>query len=339
MGGGRKWATFGLCGALSCATGADNDPEVMPSTLGEPTGSGTGVGTDVGASTSSDPEASTSDATFADASTTAAATGSTAAASTGAECMAGADCPSGFCSAGSCESVSSCADLLAKDPAAVSGAYEIDPLGVGMPYAVYCDMVTDGGGWTLVMKLASGTNTFAYGASAWTSTDVVNPDDATPNDAAAGTNAKLPSFNDVPGSTLRLEWVEPSLVGQAFVFDALAGRTALELFSGGEVVVAGDESSACNGEALVAAPGYASSAMRHGQGAQFYGVNGNDDGEDLMRFGFGSNDEDYNPWGPKQGIGAPDESVTWGSHDDCNNCGCYGNAFEAEQVSANLWLR
>jgi hypothetical protein len=77
---------------------------------------------------------------------------------------------------------------------------------------------TDGSGWTLIMKLASGTSTFAYGANHWTTEEVLEPDDTTPNVAATGTNAKLPSFNDVPGDTLRLEWLEPTLTGHAFVW-------------------------------------------------------------------------------------------------------------------------
>jgi hypothetical protein len=74
-------------------------------------------------------------------------------------------CNSGYYADGiTCSLPTSCADLLAHDPAAVTGWHVIDPDGARSvtPFEVYCDMASEGGGWTLIGDYISNRELFAF---------------------------------------------------------------------------------------------------------------------------------------------------------------------------------
>lgn len=77
-----------------------------------------------------------------------------------AGCATASDCPSGAakCVANKCTVPVDCAEIKQLNPKAPSGAYTIDPDGAAgvAPFTAYCDMVTDGGGWTIVAAYSGG---------------------------------------------------------------------------------------------------------------------------------------------------------------------------------------
>ncbi|HEY0132938.1 MAG TPA: fibrinogen-like YCDxxxxGGGW domain-containing protein, partial [Nannocystis sp.] len=67
-------------------------------------------------------------------------------------CLLPGDCQSGSCINGKCSDPTSCKQIKQGNPAAQSGFYTIDPDGPGgqAAFLARCDMVADGGGWTLI---------------------------------------------------------------------------------------------------------------------------------------------------------------------------------------------
>ena len=69
-----------------------------------------------------------------------------------------------FCAEARCVPVTSCKEIKKLLPIATNGVYAIFRKDGGSSYNVYCDMTTDGGGWTLAANIANGdSNNWVFG--------------------------------------------------------------------------------------------------------------------------------------------------------------------------------
>jgi hypothetical protein len=71
-------------------------------------------------------------------------------------CDDAAACDGLRCVAGFCDYYTDCQGLLESGLATTSGNYPIRPEGLADPLVAFCDMVTDGGGWTVVFLAGTG---------------------------------------------------------------------------------------------------------------------------------------------------------------------------------------
>ncbi|XP_071102143.1 microfibril-associated glycoprotein 4-like [Haliotis cracherodii] len=79
-----------------------------------------------------------------------------------------------------------CADILAQDPSSADGIYVVNPNDGQGPIRVYCDMTTDGGGWTVFQRRIDGSVDFyrnwatyksgfgSPGSEFWIGNDILN---------------------------------------------------------------------------------------------------------------------------------------------------------------------
>jgi len=127
------------------------------------------------------------------------------------------------CVGGACRPYASCAALHAAVATLPSGVYTINP--GSAPFATYCEMVEDGGGWTLVLKIDGAKTTFAYDSPLWTNDETLNPTST----AIDTVEAKLASFSTMPFTSLRLGMLDGT---RRWIRLAVAGVSLRAVFSG-----------------------------------------------------------------------------------------------------------
>jgi hypothetical protein len=76
------------------------------------------------------------------------------------------------------ETFSSCKDILDNGNSTGDGVYSIQPATASEPFDVYCDMTTDGGGWTQVMGGNSNNNLIQFSSIGDSGIDNVTNDSA-----------------------------------------------------------------------------------------------------------------------------------------------------------------
>lgn len=115
----------------------------------------------------------------------------------------GANSPTCTATKSAVASFSSCLNILQTGNSSGDGVYLIDLDGAGgnSPFNVYCDMTSNGGGWTLMMKATQGT-TFNYDSDYWTTNNTLNESETNLNDG----DAKFRSFNELPITDIMARW-------------------------------------------------------------------------------------------------------------------------------------
>jgi Fibrinogen beta and gamma chains, C-terminal globular domain len=124
----------------------------------------------------------------------------------GRKCAGVDDCALGLrCETGTCRGFSSCKEIKEKNSLAKTGAYTLESstIALSKPYQVHCDMDTEGGGWTLALKVDGTKQTFAYDSALWADANLLNESSANPEMV----EAKLAPFVTMPAAGVLLRFV------------------------------------------------------------------------------------------------------------------------------------
>ncbi len=103
----------------------------------------------------------------------------------------------------------------------------------------YCDMVNDGGGWTLVIKANGESENFDFNSQLWTSDDVLNPDETNlskgSKDHTADEHKNL-AFSHVPFNQIKVVFHTPITDddGKSTTL-SISGNNLKSLFQGGNI--------------------------------------------------------------------------------------------------------
>ncbi len=128
----------------------------------------------------------------------------------------------------------SCDDILRKGSSFGDGVYWIDPDRTGA-YQVWCDMTTDGGGWTLLLKTDGNRTPLNYTDALWTDRNLLNETDVSTDTTAP---SKYESFTDLPLTALRACFPTEG-GGHCATKTFTSGPTAVGIFAGAADTVNG----------------------------------------------------------------------------------------------------
>ena len=220
----------------------------------------------------------------------------------GTVCPASSVCVAGACAATSCSSLHSASRMLP------SGVYLLDSDGLGprVPFRAYCDMTSDGGGWTLALKVDGTLPTFLYDAALWTNAATLNP---TSLDLST-TEAKFESFGQIAFSSVRLVMrqlapVVTEPLTRALVLPVLAESLLAAVTATGTPVTVGPLATSTTGLATTAMRDgwralFESSGIQCNCGAQGFNVQSGA----RVRIGiFGNQENDCNTADSSAGVG------------------------------------